>query len=982
VKRISLFLTAIAVVCAAVAGDSSGAASNYPTPLRLRNIASSVTGSWVLNNGTGSADTTTSNVSVNNAADNGWYVFPPGAQSSTRLASIPTTPDGTGWIVDPAGGASGFPAGTWTFTVKTSVPSATLDPGTALLTAGMWKGTISGGTFTPVGPALLAPTDDPGSNDLRAGLNSTTSASYTLPKFSLGAGETLFVELWRHQVTGISDPTAVNRTLELVVNDGGSQFTHPAADSTAPVHALSVTGLSGKTAFKSGSSTLYYLGSSDGSFKVKDAITDSGSGPLQVTYPLVSTGGWTHPAETVTAGPSFTSSTYSWTAGSTTSPGAQSIVAEDKALQTSTATLTLTNDTTGPTGQSVTLNGGPNFSTLSVPLTLMKGTDAGAGVDGSSGLVERAAATATGGVCGAFGSWSPVTLVGGADTSVVAGNCYRYRYTISDALGNVSSPSAPSADAIIDVTATPPTGTTGTTGTTGVTGTTGATSPLTIDAPTELSGAGDQYFSAGTVFFRPAGSGSFTLNATAQSGVVSVTFPDVSATAGWTGSTGGTDTTSPYSSPNTYSWVTGATAPGSQKVSAITATGQTSTAAIAFSADSTPPTGQTITLTGGPFFPSSSVPLTISRGTDAGAGVDPARDVVERAAAPLQNGVCGTFGAFAAVTLVGGADTSVTTGNCYRWQLKVTDNVGNVSTASAPSADAKVDVTPPQTPNLLFTGLLNAGADGNVVYYRPSTTGSFTVTAAASDAESGVTTYSFPTIPGFTQVGSGASRTYNFSSPVTPPVGPLLVTATNPEGFTSPAASFTVAPDPSPPRLTVRCNGGPCLAKSYLGPVTVAFVGADKPGSGVDVIRFTTNGKLPTKDGGFEYTSPIVVRSPTHLTVRAFDRAGNASNPLSFTVRSLADRLVFGAPGQVSVAPAARYLQARVTSTRRAHVVAVMTGPALKSPGRWRFILEGGAWIVQLRLPEAVERGAVYTVRWTVSAGTRRTTRVTQVTLR
>ena len=459
-KRISLFLAAIAAVCAAVAGDSSGAASNYPSPLRLRSIASSVTGSWVLNSSTSAADATTSNVSVNNAADNGWYVFPPGTQSTTRLASIPTTPDGTGWIVDPAGGASGFPAGTWTFTVKTSVPGATLDPGTALLTVGMWKGTISGATFTPVGPALLAPTDDPGSHDLRSGLNATTSASYTLPKFSLGAGETLFVELWRHQVAGISDPTAANRTLQLVVNDGTSQLTHPAADSTAPTHSLSVTGVSGKTAFKAGSNTLYYLGSSAGSFKVKDTITDSGSGPLQVTYPLVSTSGWTHPAETVTAAPSFTSSTYSWTAGSTTSPGAQSIVAEDNALQTSTATLTLTNDTTGPTGQSVALSGGPSFTTLSVPLTLTKGTDAGAGVDGASGLVERAAATATNGTCGTFGSWAPVTLVGGADTSVVAGNCYRYRYTISDLLGNASSPSAPSADAVIDPSATTTTTTT------------------------------------------------------------------------------------------------------------------------------------------------------------------------------------------------------------------------------------------------------------------------------------------------------------------------------------------------------------------------------------------------------------------------------------------------------------------------------------------------------------------------------------------
>jgi hypothetical protein len=68
--------------------------------------------------------------------------------------------------------------------------------------------------------------------------------------------------------------------------------------------------------------------------------------------------------------------------------------------------------------------------------------------------------------------------------------------------------------------------------------------------------------------------------------------------------------------------------------------------------------------------------------------------------------------------------------------------------------------------------------------------------------------------------------------------------------------------------------------------------------------------------------------------------------------------------------------------TRRAHVLAVMTGPALKAPGRWSFILESGAWIVQLRLPAAIKRGAVYTVRWTVWAGTRRASKVTQLILR
>src|SRR6266511_2354657 len=113
-----------------------------------------------------------------------------------------------------------------------------------------------------------------------------------------------------------------------------------------------------------------------------------------------------------------------------------------------------------------------------------------------------------------------------------------------------------------------------------------------------------------------------------------------------------------------------------------------------------------------------------------GSGVDAARGIAERASATLTNGVCGTFGAFAAVTLAGGADTGVASGNCYRYQYKATDNVGNVSTStSAASADAKVDTTGPTVPSLLFTGLLNAASSGNAVYYRPAGTGRFTVTA-------------------------------------------------------------------------------------------------------------------------------------------------------------------------------------------------------------------------------------------------------------
>ena len=64
-----------------------------------------------------------------------------------------------------------------------------------------------------------------------------------------------------------------------------------------------------------------------------------------------------------------------------------------------------------------------------------------------------------------------------------------------------------------------------------------------------------------------------------------------------------------------------------------------------------------------------------------------------------------------------------------------------------------------------------------------------------------------------------------------------------------------------------------------------------------------------------------------------------------------------------------------MSSTQRAHVLAVMTGPGLKKPERWRFILERGAWIVQLRLPETIKRAGAYTVRWTVIAGTKKARR-------
>ena len=254
----------------------------------------------------------------------------------------------------------------------------------------------------------------------------------------------------------------------------------------------------------------------------------------------------------VTGGSSQTSSPYiedyTWSA-STTDAAAHDVVATNGAGATTNVPFTLTQDSAAPTGQSITLTGAdaPYYGSASVSFTLGDGNDgSGSGIDTSSRTVTRESASLTGDSCGSF--TADAGTYSSPDTSVSNGNCYRYSFTITDNVGNTSS--SVTATAKVDTQAP----------------------NVSLNAPTELTGSGDQYYDGATKtqFFRPAGSGSFRLNATAsdsETAVASVSFPDISGLSGWSGSTGGADTASPYGSPADYTWSSGAVSPGARNVS-------------------------------------------------------------------------------------------------------------------------------------------------------------------------------------------------------------------------------------------------------------------------------------------------------------------------------------------------------------------------------------------------------------------------------
>jgi hypothetical protein len=789
-------------------------AADYPSPLY---ISSAAAGGTVLTNGwnlpTASAApanaTTVSEIARNTP---GYVQWQPGVNPNVTaaVASLPAAPTGRGWIVG-AGGASGFPAGQWSFNVETKNVTGTLGE-SAIVAVKMWKVVLNGTGGITSSTAITGLGDDPAAQNVHPADTAVHTWTISYPSvgaFSLGATEKLYVEFWRKQVTTIPvNNPSTDRDIVFYANDGANtSIAHPAADSTAPTHSLSLTPVSGGSYYKSSNTTIYYKGNALGSFTLSDTLVDGGSGGKDVTYPAVGTANWTYAGQTVSTGPAFTSSAWSWNANPT-NPANKTINATDNALNAATGlVVSFATDITAPGTPSLALSGGPYYTTASVPLTPTDGTDAGSGVNTASRVYQRDEVALSNNACATPfpGTWSNVTLSGGADTTVVSGKCYRYRYTVADNVGNTSAASAASGTAMVDTSAP-------------------SAPAFTITAGTATATDGTT-----TAWYKPsAASGSFSVAAAstdAQTGISSYTFP---ALTGWTRSlAGATATYSHTGSPSDP------TEPNN-----VTATNNASTASSPTSFTVTPdpnaPTGMSASVTAG-YFTTASVHVTLANGSDGAgeSGVDATTGIVERDEIALSNGTCGVFpGSWTTVTLNGsGDDTTVQSGKCYRYRYKISDKVGNQGTQAGTSGTAKVDTDGPGAPTFAFSALSSAYDNGsNTIFFRGGAAGGFTVTPTATDAQSGVASYAYPTL------GSGWSNTagaYTFTAAAVDPTEPNNVHGVNNAGTNGTDASFTITRDPNAPTgMSAAITGGYYTSTSIR--VTLAN-GTDGAGeSGVD----------------------------------------------------------------------------------------------------------------------------------------------------
>ena len=681
-------------------------------------------------------------------------------------------------------------------------------------------------------------------------LSADACSAYGAPSTLVGtpAQSGLATGCYRYTLTG-TDQVGNVVSIATVVKVDTSAPAAPGlalADSSADVHTT------GTTAF--------YRPAGSGSFDVTASSSDAQSGILDYLFPMLT--GFT------TSG---SGATRTYTLATPTEPnGAKTVNARNNALLTAGSNFTLTSDATGPTGGALTVNGaaanGGGSQSYdgdgSFPIDARTNYNADALSGFATSVLTREDGTLAADACSSYGA--PATLVGTPAQSGLATGCYRYVLTGTDNVGNTTT-----ITTVVKVDTSAPT----------------APGLLLNDSSADVHTTGT------TAFYRPAGTGSFDVTASStdgQSGILDYSFPVL---AGFTGSGAGATRTYTLATP---------TEPNGNKP--VTARNQallsSSTTNFTLTSDSAAPTGGALTVNGtgasgggtnsydgdGAF----TIGLRTDYNADAGAGVS--TSILTREQGTLNADACSAYGA--PTTLVGTPAQSGLATGCYRYTLTGTDNVGNSTTITTV---VKVDTTDPTAPSLV---LADTSADvhttGTTAFYRPAGTGSFDVTANSTDGQSGIASYTFPTLTGFTLSGTGGARTYTLATP-TEPDGAKTVTATNNAGRTNNSTFTLTADSTAPAGGSITANGGG--AYDTDGTVALAKTDHTDGGSGIASQTFTRATATLVNDvcGSFAGTDPVTILAGNdadtlssgcyRYTLTATDNVGNQVSTQSTIVK-------------------------------------------------------------------------------------------------
>ena len=478
----------------------------------------------------------------------------------------------------------------------------------------------------------------------------------------------------------------------------------------------------------------------------------------------------------------------------------------------------------------------------------------------ATSALTREDGTLAGDACSSYGA--PATIVGTPAQNGLATGCYRYVLTGTDNVGNTTT-----ITTVVKVDTSDPT----------------APSLSLSDSSAAVHTTGT------TAFYRPSGSGSFDVGASstdAQSGIASYSFP---ALAGFT--------TSGAGASRTYTLATPTEPDGGKPVSAQNNAGRSNSSNFTLTADASDPTGGALVVNG----VASTLVGTQSYDGDGSFTIGTRTDYTDtlsgissstltREDGTLAGDACSSYGAPA--TIVGTpAQNGLATG-CYRYTLTGSDNVGN---SVSRSTVVKVDLTDPTAPSLsLAESSSGVHTVGTTAFYRPAGTGSFDVTASSTDGQSGIASYSFPTLAGFVASGTGATKTFTLNTP-TEPDGAKTVTAQNAAGRTN-NSTFTLTADSTTPGSgAITTNGGG--AYDTDGTVALAKVDYADAGSGIATQTITRATATLVNDscGSFAGTDPVTILAgndadtlPTgcyRYTLTATDNVGNQSSTQSTIVK-------------------------------------------------------------------------------------------------